>query len=120
MPEKKSLRTESIKEIFQAMDKLSHRPFEYYISGIGFILVLVGLFFSPWKTITQEELWAISVFGGISLISGLIVAIRKADYTMKTNLEKIGYKKFLADQKTKRLERTNRPDEADLSDLESF
>lgn len=103
------------------MDKLANRPFEYFVSGIGFILVLIGLLGQPWKNLTQEELWAISIFGGISLISGLIVAIKKADYTMRTNLEKINYKKFVMTEKTKRLELVqNNNGEENLSDLETF
>lgn len=121
MSENTQLKTESIKEVFKAMDKLSQRPFEYFVSGMGFILVLVGLFFHPLKSITQGELWAISVFGGISVISGLIVAIKKSDYTLRTNIEKIEYKKFIANQKTKRLQATNVSEsEADLSDLELY
>ncbi len=116
-----SSKTPHINEVFQAMDKLSKRPFEYFVSGICFILMVFGLFGHPGKSITQEELWAISIFGGISLISALIIAIKKLEYTMKTNLEKIEYKKFMADQKTKRLQIRIRPDtDPDLSDLESF
>ena len=114
-------KTTSIKEIFSAMDMLSKRPYEYFAAGIGFILVVVGLFGQPWKTLTQEELWAISAFGGVGLISGLIVAIKKADYTMRTNLEKINYKKFVAAEKTKRIELAHGDSsEANLPDLESF
>lgn len=114
--------SETIKEIFDAMDKLSQRPYEYFITGLGFILLLLGIFGSPLKSISQDELLAISIFGVVGLLSGLAVSLKKADYTMRTNVEKIGYKKFLVEQKTKRLELTNRENgsAADLSDLESF
>lgn len=109
-----------IKEVFDTLDKLSQRPFEYFISGLGFILVFFGIFFNPVNSITQQELWAISFIGFFCLLSGLILSLRRTSDIMRINLEKLEYKKFLVAQKTKRLIAANQEHyEPDFSDIES-
>ena len=111
----------TVTAIFAAMDKLSEKPYEYWVSGIGALLVITGIFAPPWAVLTQQELWGLTGLGAIGLFLGFLTNRQKDQFKMQTNLEKIAYKKFYAEEKTRRLAITNVKNEDErMSDLESF
>jgi len=97
-----------MQEIFKTMDNLAKRGFDYFIAGLGAIMLVSGIVFTPKAFLSQEELWAITAFGFICVLGSLYVWDEKVNFKFRINLEKIAYKKFCIDQLTQRQKRVEK------------
>ncbi len=122
MGEETKAKEPTIKALFTTMERLAEKPFEYFLSGIGAMLLAGSILAPPWGPLSEWELLLMSVFGLLGLIAGFGIAWQKATLKMQTNIAKLDYKKFTIQQKTERMKLVQQgaSKELDLSDLESF
>ena len=106
--------------IFDGMDKLAKHGFEYFLAGISTFILIAGIIITPGELLSQQELLVISIFGFFGVASSLYVWRQKAAFRMRSNEEKIAYKKFISEQKTRRLRIVEKSTEIPLDDLEEI
>ncbi len=77
---------------------------------------------TPQEFITIEELWIITAFGFVGLVSSILIWIIKVNLKFKSNEAKLSLKKFVVKERTKRMQVAAQAGggELDLSDLEEF
>lgn len=94
----------SYKELFDGMNKLAKHGFEFFIAGIGALLLFGGIVMTPKEFLSLEELRIISIFGFISLMASIYVWRQKTNLKFRTNQEILAIKRLNSELITKRYE----------------